>query len=105
MKYLSISVSLICLIFVAVCLAETSDKTPATTSPNQKYTYPIAPGIWYPGDGAIPDKPMRYYRVRCWPGCHSGSTLGKYPDKTLNDKPVFPTSTVPGHPPITQKAK
>ena len=34
-----------------------SDKTPRV--------YPIAPGVWYPGDGALPDKPMRYYRVRC----------------------------------------
>ena len=97
MKHLFILVSLICLIFAAVCLAE--------TSPKPKYTYPIAPGIWYPGDGAIPDKPVRYYRVRCWPGCHSGSTLGKYPNKTLSDKPVFPTSTVPGHPPIARKPK
>ena len=105
MKYLFILVSLICLIFVAVSLAGTPDNTAVDTSLKPKYTYPIAPGIWYPGDGAIPDKPMRYYRVRCWPGCHSGSTLGKYPKKTLNDKPVFPTSTVPGHPPITHKVK
>ena len=55
--------------------------------------YPIAAGIWYPSDGPIPDKPMRYYRVRCWPGCHSGSTLGMYPDERLGDKPIFPTST------------
>jgi hypothetical protein len=37
---------------------------------------------------------MRYYRARCWPGCHTGSSLGKYPHKTLNDKPIWPTSTV-----------
>ena len=56
--------------------------------------YPIAAGIWYPSDGPIPDKPVRYYRVRCWPGCHSGSALGMYPDERLDDKPIFPTSTV-----------
>jgi hypothetical protein len=61
------------------------------------WEYPVAAGVWYPTDGALPDKPMRYYRVRCWPGCHSGSTLGKYPDKTLKDKPIFPTSTIDVH--------
>ena len=34
--------------------------------------YPIAPGVWYPGE-PLPEKPMRYYRVRCWPGCHRGT--------------------------------
>ena len=58
---------------------------------------PIAAGIYYPSDGPVPDQPVRYYRVRCWPGCHTGSTLGKYPDKSLEDKPIFPTSTVSGH--------
>lgn len=38
--------------------------------------YPIAPGVWYPGD-PVPTKPSRYYRVRCWPGCHSyGEWIG-----------------------------
>jgi hypothetical protein len=32
--------------------------------------YPIAPGVWYPGDGPLPDHPFKYYRLRCWPGCH-----------------------------------
>ena len=59
--------------------------------------YPIAAGIWYPQNGPIPDKPMRYYRVRCWPGCHSGSALGKYPKKELTDSPIYPTSTVGAH--------
>ena len=58
---------------------------------------PIAAGVWYPTDGAVPKKPMRYYRVRCWPGCHIGSSLGKYPDKKLHDKPIWPTSTVGTH--------
>jgi hypothetical protein len=59
---------------------------------------PIAPGVWYPTDGPVPEKPMRYYRVRCWPGCHKGTPYGKYPDKSLKMDPIFPTSTVPGHP-------
>jgi hypothetical protein len=58
---------------------------------------PIAPGIYYPGDAQVPDHPVRYYRVRCWPGCHTGSSLGKYPAKALKDTPIFPTSTIDGH--------
>ena len=34
------------------------------------WQYPIAPGVWYPGDGPLPSHPFKYYRVRCWPGCH-----------------------------------
>ena len=60
--------------------------------------YPIAPGVWYPTDGPLPENPIRYYRVRCWPGCHTGSPHGKYPQKSLDMDPIFPTSTVPGHP-------
>jgi len=56
--------------------------------------YPIAPGVWYPGDGPLPDHPVRYYRARCFPGCHSGSRYGKYPDKQLGYHPIFPTSTI-----------
>ncbi|UCF91007.1 MAG: hypothetical protein JSW39_22420 [Desulfobacterales bacterium] len=56
--------------------------------------YPIAAGIWYPTDGPLPEKPVRYYRIRCWPGCHTGSSYGKYPHKALKDKPIWPTSTV-----------
>ncbi len=55
--------------------------------------YPIAPGVWYPGD-PLPEKAIRYYRVRCWPGCHRGSSHGKYPNVPLNMKPIFPTSTI-----------
>ena len=70
-----------------------------TVAPLQEVTWevPIAAGIYYPSDGAVPDKPVRYYRVRCWPGCHTGSSLGKYPDQSLDDNPIFPTSTVDGH--------
>jgi len=62
--------------------------------PKEVRVYPIAPGLWYPQDGPIPDKLVRYYRIRCWPGCHSGSPHGKYPKKSLNMRPLFPTSTV-----------
>jgi hypothetical protein len=66
--------------------------------------YPIAPGVWYPGQ-PMPEKPIRYYRVRCWPGCHTGSPHGKYPNKSLNMKPIFPTSTVPVHPEGAKKTE
>jgi hypothetical protein len=69
-----------------------------TPKAGQDWPSPIAPGVWYPTDGPIPEKPMRYYRVRCWPGCHTGGPYGKYPDKPLTMDPIFPTSTVPGHP-------
>ena len=42
--------------------------------------YPIAAGVWYPGD-PLPEKAFRYYRIRCWPGCHHNSEYGLYPDK------------------------
>jgi hypothetical protein len=35
-----------------------------------QWQYPIAAGVWYPGDGPLPEHPFRYYKVRCWPGCH-----------------------------------
>jgi hypothetical protein len=69
----------------------------AGTAEPPTWEIPIAAGVWYPTDGAVPEEPMRYYRVRCWPGCHTGSKLGKYPDKTLHDKPIWPTSTVSTH--------
>jgi len=56
---------------------------------------PIAPGVWYQGAGPLPEKPMRYYRVRCFPGCHVGSKYGAFPDTPLkDDRPIFPTSTI-----------
>ena len=69
------------------------DKTPAESSKEAR-VYPIAPGVWYPGDGPLPDKPVRYYRVRCWPGCHTGSSHGMYPKEKLNYSPIWPTSTM-----------
>jgi hypothetical protein len=77
--------------------AKGSEPDAAASSQQVTWEVPIAAGIYYPSDGPVPDKPMRYYRVRCWPGCHTGSSLGKYPDKALRDKPIFPTSTVDGH--------
>jgi hypothetical protein len=79
---------------------DVQEKHPRTGTADMKaqkrkaQAYPIAPGIWYPGDGPLPDKPIRYYRVRCWPGCHSGSRHGMYPKETLDYDPIFPTSTV-----------
>jgi hypothetical protein len=58
---------------------------------------PIAAGIYYPSDGEVPDHPVRYYRVRCWPGCHTGSSYGMFPDSPLEGHPIFPTSTIDGH--------
>jgi hypothetical protein len=66
----------------------------APATPTTARVYPIAPGVWYPGQGPLPEKPVRYYRARCWPGCHRGSSHGMYPDRPLNMKPIFPTSTI-----------
>ena len=79
--------------------AENAGTSPQTIS----WEVPIAAGIYYPSDGPVPAHPMRYYRVRCWPGCHTGSSLGKYPDKKLHDTPIFPTSTVDGHTGISKE--
>lgn len=73
-------------------------------STEEPRVYPIAPGVWYPGD-PLPERPIRYYRVRCWPGCHRGSSHGKYPNKPLNMNPIFPTSTIDLWPPGPTKAK
>jgi hypothetical protein len=67
------------------------------------WKYPIAPGVWYPGE-TLPEHPVRYYRARCWPGCHRGSEHGMYPDTVLPMKPIFPTSTVTNYVPAA-KAK
>ena len=72
----------------------TAPKPAAAATPTTARVYPIAPGVWYPGQGPLPEKPVRYYRARCWPGCHRGSSHGMYPDKPLNMEPIFPTSTI-----------
>lgn len=95
MKYLMILVALMFVVIYATTL-KADDEVKATTSAETEEAhraYPIAPGVWYPGD-PMPEKPMRYYRVRCWPGCHRGSSYGKYPDEPLNTRPIFPTSTI-----------
>ena len=56
--------------------------------------YPIAPGIYYPWDEEQEEISVRYYRVRCWPGCHSGSSIGLHPDKKLDHLPVYMTSHI-----------
>jgi hypothetical protein len=84
---------------------KSSAATPASAPASSATTrvYPIAPGVWYPGQGPIPEKPVRYYRARCWPGCHRGSTHGMYPDKPLNMEPIFPTSTIDLEPDMPAK--
>ena len=112
MKYIIILISCVFLIVFAGSLSVTGSNTlgeknsgsdAAATSDQVTWEVPIAAGIYYPSDGPVPDKPVRYYRVRCWPGCHTGSTLGKYPGKELQDRPIFPTSTVPGHPAVSSQ--
>ncbi|NIO04158.1 MAG: hypothetical protein GTN74_05945 [Proteobacteria bacterium] len=72
---------------------ETAPTGMATSNTDTSRVYPIAPGVWYPGQ-PLPEKPIRYYRVRCWPGCHRGSSFGKYPREPLNMTPIFPTATI-----------
>ena len=97
MKYFKVLIILIFLVGAITTLVlsgnETSSPTTLTTQELAR-RYPIAPGVWYPTDGPIPEKPIRYYRVRCWPGCHSGSDFGKYPQRSLNMKPIFRTSAL-----------
>jgi len=106
MKFIVILVSCVALVVMAGLLPVMGSNTqgskgsePNTAGSLEKVTWevPIAAGIYYPSDGPMPDNPVRYYRVRCWPGCHTGSSLGKYPKEALDDKPIFPTSTVDGH--------
>ncbi len=64
-------------------------------APEVDWEIPMAAGVWYPGSGPVPEKPMRYYRVRCFPGCHVGSKYGAFPNTPLKgDRPIFPTSTI-----------
>ena len=106
MKNLIILIACVTLVVFAGLLPVMGSNTLGTkgtesdaAAPVEQVTWevPIAAGIYYPSDGPVPDSPMRYYRVRCWPGCHTGSSLGKYPTKALDDKPIFPTTTVDGH--------
>ncbi len=56
--------------------------------------YPIAAGIYYPWNEEQAEVSVRYYRARCWPGCHSGSSIGLYPDEKLDYLPVYMTSHI-----------
>ena len=113
MKHLAVFTSLLFFVLAVAAVGVSSDqaasdksavKPPSTVAQEGEWVYPIAPGVWYPGQ-PMPEKPIRYYRVRCWPGCHSGSPHGKYPNRPLNMRPIFPTSTVPVHTADTSKAE
>ena len=114
MKYVIITISCLCLVlFVGFLPAigshthglKNSEEKAVESSDEITWEVPIAAGIYYPSDGPVPENLIRYYRVRCWPGCHTGSSLGKYPDKELKDKPIFPTSTVDAHSDISSETK
>ncbi|MGD2127081.1 MAG: hypothetical protein PVG99_13435 [Desulfobacteraceae bacterium] len=110
MKHWLFPIILMCLVIGVIVCAPAGNEfvnakseegsNPAAYSPTPSagtdWACPIAPGVWYPGEGALSEKPVRYYRVRCFPGCHKGSVHGMYPDEPLNMTPIFPTSTVPG---------
>lgn len=102
MRYLAVFICLLFLVLALAAIGLSSDPPTASKSPvassstavkETERVYPIAPGVWYPGQ-PLPEKPMRYYRVRCWPGCHSGSDYGKYPEKSLHMKPLHQTSAL-----------
>lgn len=102
MRYLLIFFALISLIIASATTSKAGNAQVKSTE--EPRVYPIAPGVWYPGE-PLPERPMRYYRVRCFPGCHRGSSFGKYPNKPLNMKPIFPTSTIDLGPAAPTKAK
>jgi hypothetical protein len=106
MKYVLFFLALLFLVVFAGILPVSAstpvsqpNSTDATARASGEPTWeiPIAAGVYYPTDGFMPEKPMRYYRVRCWPGCHTDSSYGKYPHKALNGRPIFPTSTIDMH--------
>lgn len=61
-------------------VAHKAESSPHPESSKVPRVYPIAAGVWYPGQ-PLPEKAFRYYRIRCWPGCHHDSPYGKYPDE------------------------
>jgi hypothetical protein len=91
LTFVLVFTSVICF---AVIVSDATDNN--GNSESAAWEYPIAAGVWYPGDGEIPEKPMRYYRARCWPGCHVGSSkYGMFPETDLEaDHPIWPTSTI-----------
>ena len=73
---------------------ETERSTLVVTLERPSTNYPIAAGIYYPWNEEQAEVSVRYYRARCWPGCHSGSSLGLYPDKKLDYLPIYMTSHI-----------
>ena len=101
LKYILLVVLLVTCVFVGRTLSapELSAQTPPDTAKAHEDTVdweiPLAAGVYYPHKGETPQAEMRYYRVRCWPGCHVGSDKGMYPEYPLmRDKPIYPTSTI-----------
>ncbi len=97
--FFSLLVVYFLLLATLISLAGTGDKSPSrddleSSASSVDWEVPIASGVYYPSDGDVPEHPVRYYRIRCWPGCHSGSSYGRYPDMDLNEQPIYPTSTI-----------
>lgn len=114
MKNIVVCVSVIVLVIAVGAIAQTQEKTdsvtpepetvqtaatPSPVAPEASKTprvYPIAAGVWYPGE-PLPEKPFRYYRIRCWPGCHHNSEYGKYEDLPENGTPAHKSSKPESH--------
>jgi hypothetical protein len=101
LKYILLIVLLVFCVSVVKTLSAPERPTqasPAMTQAHEEkvdWEIPLTAGVYYPHKGDTPQEKMRYYRVRCWPGCHVGSDKGMYPNYPLvDDKPIFPTSTI-----------
>lgn len=60
---------MVCVVAMSV-VAQTGNEVSTSKADEIERQYPIAAGVWYPGD-PVPEVASRYYRIRCWPGCHS----------------------------------
>ena len=101
LKYILLIVLLVVGVSVVKTLSapeQPAKVSPPTTKAHEEkvdWEIPLTAGVYYPHKGETPQEKMRYYRVRCWPGCHVGSDKGMYPNYPLvGDKPIFPTSTI-----------
>ena len=101
LKYILLVILLVICVSVVKTLSApelSAQATPGTAEAPEDivdWEIPLAAGVYYPHKGETPQAEMRYYRVRCWPGCHVGSDKGMYPEYPLmRDKPIFPTSTI-----------
>jgi len=101
LKYFFLVVLLVFCVSVVKTMSapELAAKAPPETAKAHEeivdWEIPLTAGVYYPHKGETPQEKMRYYRVRCWPGCHVGSDKGMYPKYPLvDDKPIFPTSTI-----------